>query len=59
MEEADRLVTMETGPVSLKISLAQWLEVGSRSIQRDPEDIKRRGCVARPERELLLRKVRA
>lgn len=43
MEEADHLVTMETGPVSLKISLAQWLEVGSRIIQRDPEDTKRRG----------------
>lgn len=36
VEGADRLVTMETGPVSLKISLAQWMEVESRTIQREP-----------------------
>lgn len=43
MEEADRLVTMETGPVFLKISLAQWAEVGSRVVQREAEDTTRKG----------------
>lgn len=43
VEEADLLVTMETGPVSLKISLAQWAEVGSRAVQREAEDTARNG----------------
>ena len=38
MKEVDRLVTMETGPVSLKISLVQWAGVGSRAIQREAEN---------------------
>lgn len=41
MEGADRLVTMETRPVSLKMSLVQCVEVRSRAIQREAEDTSR------------------
>lgn len=51
MEEADLLVTMETGPVSLKISLAQWAEVGSRAVQREAEDTARNGGAEWPHWE--------
>lgn len=59
MEEADRLVTMETGPVSLKISPVQWAEVEvglSKGKQKTPAE--REGLNGPAGRGLMLRKVR-